>query len=89
MGVPVVTLRGKTHGARLGASILNAADLSELIAQSPMEYINKAVQLARRRELLIAYHVGLREHMQTSALMNSANYIRELEKIYKGVLSWL
>ncbi len=86
MGVPVVTLRGKTHASRLGASILNAADLSELVAQSPMEYINKAVQLARRRELLIAYHVGLREHMQKSALMNSANYIRELEKIYKEVV---
>ncbi|MBR4904511.1 MAG: hypothetical protein IKZ53_07545 [Selenomonadaceae bacterium] len=85
MGVPVITLRGKTHGARFSASILNAADISELIAQSPMDYINKAVQLSRRKELLSAYHVGLREHMQNSALMDSKNYIRELEKIYRAI----
>ena len=85
MGVPVVTLRGKNHGSRFGASILSAADLSELIAQSPMDYVNKAVQLSRRSELLAAYHVGLREHMQNSALMDSRKYIHSLEKIYKEV----
>lgn len=85
MGVPVVTLRGKTHGSRFGASILSAADLPELIAQSSMDYVNKAIQLARRTELLTAYHVGLREHLQSSALTNSKKYIRSLEKIYKEV----
>lgn len=85
MGVPVITLRGKSHGARFGASILNAADLSELIAGNSMDYVNKAVQLSRRKELLAAYRVGLREHMQDSALMNSQNYIRELERIYREV----
>ena len=85
MGVPVITLRGKTHGARLGASILSAADLSELITHNSMDYINKAVQLSRRKELLVAYHVGLREHLQNSALMDSGKYIRELEKIYRSV----
>jgi len=86
MGVPVVTLRGKTHGSRFGASILSAADLAELISQSPMEYVNKAAQLARRPELLVAYHFGLREHMQKSTLMDSKKYIRSLEKIYKEVV---
>jgi len=86
MGVPVVTLRGKTHGARFSASILSAADLPELIAQSSMDYVNKAIQLARRSELLAAYHVGLREHMQNSALMDSKKYIRSLEKIYEEVV---
>ena len=87
MGVPVVTLRGKNHGARFSASILSAADLPELIAQSTMDYINKAVQLARRTELLAAYHVGLRQHMQNSALMDSKKYIRSLEKIYREVVT--
>lgn len=87
MGVPVITLRGKTHGARFSASILSAADLSELIAQNSMDYVNKAVQLARRSELLAAYHVGLREHVQNSALMDSKKYIRSLEKIYREVVT--
>lgn len=85
MGVPVITLRGKTHGSRLGASILNAADVTELIAHSPMDYVKKAVQLNRRRELLMAYHSRLREHVKNSDLMDAQKYIRELEKIYRAV----
>ena len=85
MGVPVLTLRGKTHGSRFSASILTAADMAELIAHSPMDYIKKAAQLARRKELVAAYHVGLREHIQKSALMDAENYIRNLEKIYRKV----
>ena len=85
MGVPVLTLRGKTHGSRFSASIMTAADMAELIAHSPMDYIKKAAQLARRKELVAAYHVGLREHMLKSALMNNEHYIRELEKIYRTV----
>ena len=85
MGVPVITLRGKTHASRFGASILSAADLSELIAQNSMDYIQKAVKLSRRKDLLAAYHVGLREHVQHSALTDSKKYIHELEKIYRSV----
>ena len=84
MGVPVVTVRGKTHGSRLGASILVAADVAELVAHSPMDYVKKAIQLSRRKELIAAYHVGLREHVKNSALMNSQRYMRELEKIFIG-----
>jgi len=85
MGVPVITFRGKTHGARLGASILNSADVKELIAASPMDYVKKAIQLSRRKELIAAYHVGLREHVKFSALMDGQKYLRELEKIYRDV----
>ena len=85
MGVPVVTLRGKTHGSRLGASILAAADINELIANSPMDYVKKVIQLSRRKELIAAYHVGLREHVKNSALMDAQKYIRELERNYRAV----
>ena len=85
MGVPVITFRDKTHGARLGASIMTAADVAELIAFSPMDYIKKALQLSRRKELIAAYHVGLREHIKNSALMDSKKYIGKLEKVYRKI----
>ena len=85
MGVPVITFRGKTHGARLSSSIMAAADINELIAHSPMDYVKKAIQLSRRKELIAAYHVGLREHIKNSALMDGEKYIHELEKIYRTV----
>lgn len=84
MGVPVITLRGKTHGARLSASILNAADVTELIANTPMDYVKKAVKLNQRRELTAAYHQRLREHVKNSALMDGRKYIRELERLYRA-----
>ena len=87
MGVPVITFRGKTHGARLSSSILTAADVKELIAASPMDYVKKAIQLSRRKELIAAYHVGLREHVKGSALMDKQKYLRELEKIYRA--AWI
>ena len=87
MGVPVVTLRGKSHGSRLGASILVAADVKELIANSPMDYMKKAVLLSRRKDLITAYHIGLREHVKNSALMDGQLYMRKLEQLYSEVLN--
>ena len=37
MGVPVVTLRGKTHASRIGTSILENAGLPELVAANSAE----------------------------------------------------
>ena len=82
MGVPVVTLRGKSHGSRYGASILTNADVGELIARNPMEYVKKAVQLGKRKELIAGYHAGLREHLLKSPLMDSRQYMKEIEKCY-------
>ena len=83
MGVPVITLRGKTHGSKISTSILSAADLNELIANSQMDYIKKAVQVAKRLELVAGYHAGLREHLLKSNLMDSQKYIRSVEKCYR------
>ncbi|MBO4779751.1 MAG: hypothetical protein J5497_03845, partial [Selenomonadaceae bacterium] len=85
MGVPVITLRGKTHGSRLSTSILIAADIAELITNSAMDYVKKAVRLSKRKDLIAAYHVGLREHVKDSALMNGQHYMRELEKNYRAI----
>ncbi len=87
MGVPVITLRGKTHGSRLGASILVAANVAELVTSSPMDYIKKATTLSRRKDLIAAYHVGLRENLKSSALMDAQHYMRELEKIYTTIIT--
>ncbi len=83
MGVPVIALRGRSHGARLAASILTSADLKELIAQNQMEYVKKAVQVGKKKELIAGYHAGLREHLLKSALMDSRGYMSELEKCYR------
>lgn len=46
LGVPVVTLRGDRHVARVGASILTAAGLADLVADDEAAYVRIATHLA-------------------------------------------
>ena len=85
MGVPVIVLRGKSHGSRFGTSILTAADLPELIAINPMDYIKKAVQIGQQKAFIAGYHAGLREQLLKSVLMDAKNYMIELEKCYREI----
>src|SRR6185295_15523040 len=47
MGVPVVTMQGDTVVSRGGASLLAAAGLPELVADTESQYLDIAEQLAR------------------------------------------
>ena len=79
MGVPVVTLAGKTHASRVGVSFLNTVGLSELIASSPNDYVFKAVSLAESPARLQQYRETIRTKMAYSPLMDAAGVTRELE----------
>ncbi len=90
MGAPVVTLAGTRHGTRFGLSLLENVGLSELVAASPTEYVEKAVALASDRELLTALHNNLRPMMRKSALMDGNSYVREIESLYEKIWqTWL
>lgn len=85
MGVPVISLRGRTHGSRFGASILTNSGVRELVAENDINYVRRAVQLAESPKLLEAYHMGLRANMKRSPLMNVENYMEELETAYQEI----
>lgn len=78
MGVPVVSLAGHTHVARVGASILSAVGCSELVATDAAEYIRKAVALAEKFERMKWYRESLRAKMQVAPLMDSSRFALEL-----------
>jgi predicted O-linked N-acetylglucosamine transferase (SPINDLY family) len=83
MGVPVVTLVGKTHVARAGLSILSALGLTEFIASTPEEYIEICVKLASEKQYLQKLRNEMREKMQASPLMDGASFTRYLESEYR------
>ena len=85
MGVPVISLRGRTHGSRFGASILTNAGVRELIVENDINYVRRAVQLAESPKLLEAYHMGLRANMKRSPLMDTQGYMNELESAYREI----
>ncbi len=70
MGVPVVTLAGDRHAARVGASLLTAVGHPEWIARSWDEYASIASSVAKARKEGRAGGELLREDMRKSALMD-------------------
>ena len=83
MGVPVVTLIGDRHAGRVGASILHAIGMTEiLVADSIESYIELAINLAEDKELLINLKKDLRQQMKTSPLCDANAIARKVEKAY-------
>jgi len=77
MGVPVVTLAGATHPARMGLSILTAAGLPELVTQTPERYIELACGLASDRSTLATLRAALRKQLSASPLLEEASFARD------------
>ena len=85
MGVPVVTLGDGSHGGDFGISLLKNIGLDFACTYAVEEYIQKAVLLAQDAELLNALHLGLRNMMQNSPVMDETSYMQELEQGYKKI----
>ena len=66
MGVPVITLAGKIHAGRVGVSILTQMELTDLIANTPDDYVRIAVELANSPVRLSELRGTLRHRMVAS-----------------------
>ncbi|MGD0461130.1 MAG: hypothetical protein ABSB74_01450 [Tepidisphaeraceae bacterium] len=89
MGVPVVTLTGKTASGRAGLSILSAIGLPDLVARTEDEFVRIAGELAADRPRLSKLRSNLRERIQQSPQMNAADFARNVESAYRRMwLTW-
>lgn len=82
MGVPVVTLTGDRHAARVGSSLLEAVGLPELVAADVDGYVAAAARLAGDVPALARLRAGLRERVRRSPLMDEPAFVRNLEAAY-------
>lgn len=85
MGVPTVTLAGDRHAGRLGASALLAAGLPDMVTRNRREWLDRAQALATDPVRLESLRSSLRERMLSSALCNSARFVKNLEAAYRSV----
>lgn len=83
MGVPVVALRGDRHAGRVGASLLTAAGLETLIAETPEDYVARAASLAGDLDALAVLRAGLRERLAASPLTDAAGFAKSMEAAYR------
>ncbi|HEX5243412.1 MAG TPA: hypothetical protein VFW23_09155, partial [Tepidisphaeraceae bacterium] len=84
MGVPTVSMAGATHVQRAGYSVLSAVGLSDLVANSPEQYLHIATDLANDRNCLTDLRQSLRTRLQASPLGDAVGLTREIEKVFRA-----
>lgn len=85
MGVPLVTLRGRTIQGRLSASILAAIGRLEWIAETPDDYLRIAEALLADRPARWSARENLRADVRRSAVGDAPTYARAVEAKYREI----
>jgi predicted O-linked N-acetylglucosamine transferase (SPINDLY family) len=78
-GLPVLTCKGNTFAARVGASLLNAAGLPELVTETLEDYEALALILARDRDMLHGLKAKLAQNRDRCPLFDTARFTRHFE----------
>jgi predicted O-linked N-acetylglucosamine transferase (SPINDLY family) len=79
MGVPVVSLIGDRHAARVGLSLLTTVGHQDLATENIDAYIEKVVALAQDRPLRESLRHSLREDVSKSPLLDHAGQAAQFE----------
>ncbi len=87
MGVPVVTLAGRRHAARVGASLLTRIGASDWIAQDADGFVRIAAGLARDPRGLASIRQDLRRRMLASPLCDGVRLARQIEALCLDIWS--
>ncbi|MTJ80938.1 MAG: glycosyl transferase [Telmatospirillum sp.] len=85
MGVPMLTLSGRSFASRVSGSLLRAAGLPEMVCLTPDEYVDRAVALGRNRPALAPYRERLRAGRDSCLLFDTATLVHRLEDLYRGM----
>jgi predicted O-linked N-acetylglucosamine transferase (SPINDLY family) len=82
MGLPMITYLGKSYQARMGASIISALNLPELITNTPEEYEALAIELATNPEKLKAIKDKLKSNLSSAPLFDTPLFTKNIESAY-------
>lgn len=85
MGVPLLTLPGQSFASRVGASLLTALRLPELIARTSADYVAKALALAGDPAALQVLKDRARTAARTSGVFDPTAFARSLEAALEGM----
>jgi predicted O-linked N-acetylglucosamine transferase (SPINDLY family) len=87
MGLPLLTLSGRSFASRMAGSLLTNLQLPELISKNFEEYENKAVQLAKERKTLNKIQHRLKENVSAGLVFNTSKLVRSLEDRFLEILN--
>ncbi len=79
MGLPILTLAGRSYISRMAGSLLNAVGLPDLVTESLADYERQAVRLGRQPLRVASYKRYLAEHGRSSPLFDMPQLVRDIE----------
>lgn len=85
MGVPVLTLKGDRFVGHVGESLLQNINLADWIADSPDDYIEKAVTLSQDLPALMQLCSQLREQFIASPICDAPRFSVHLQKAFRNM----
>jgi predicted O-linked N-acetylglucosamine transferase (SPINDLY family) len=83
MGVPVITINGRTGVSRVGSRLLSALGLAEMVADTPEQLPEIVRRIAGDLEALSGIRSSLRDRLKSSALMEGQRAARSFEAAYR------
>jgi len=86
MGIPVVSLAGRTAVGRSGLSILSNAGLPELVAQTQEQYARIAIALTVDLPKLSQMRTTLRSRLVQSALTDAKRSASDMESAFRMMI---
>ncbi len=85
MGTPVITLAGDCHASRVGLDILTRLNLQFFAAQTPEEYVKKAVALAMKPDAISQIRTNMRQRLAASPCCNTKTITKDIERTYRAM----
>lgn len=89
MGLPVLTLTGRSFASRMAGALLTAAELPELITYNLLDYENKAVELAQAPDRCTELKAHLQKVRTDGVLFDTPRFARNLEQHFKRLVTEL
>ncbi len=85
MGVPVLTLSGKSFVERVGVSMLTNTDLKEWVAASSEELVTKAANFSANKVELSAMRAKVRSQFRSSPICNPSAFSDALASAFRDM----
>ncbi|WP_246099175.1 acetylglucosamine transferase [Tepidimonas sediminis] len=89
MGLPVLTLSGRTFASRMAGALLTAAGVPELITFDAATYERRAIELANRPDELAGLRARLAEAREASPLFDIPGWVQAYEARLKELVAQL
>ena len=83
MGLPIVTLSGRTYISRMAGSLLTHVGLPDLVTETLADYEKLAIQLGRNPMRVASYKRYLRESGRESSLFDIPGFVRDMEDAFE------